>query len=143
MLKRLVKFGSTFIDYKMGFFGAFVMGGVVFAINYNSEDGMSGATTAALKQASYTFFLGGVFMKGCEHLACRIKHQTMAIILSALIPSVVTLILTYNVHKLKGTPKPLESTIPTLIIIPATAIWGYKKRKEYNLEVEKNVNKIS
>lgn len=69
MLKRLIKFGSKFIDYKMGFFGAFVMGGIVFAINYNGLDEISGAGTAALKQGAYTFFLGGIFMKGCEHLA--------------------------------------------------------------------------
>lgn len=136
MLKRLYRFGAKFIDYKMGFFGAFVMGGVVFAINYNTENGIAGATTAALKQATYTFFLGGVFMKGCEHLATKIRNQTLAIILSALIPSAITLVLTYNVHKMKGTPKPLESTIPTLVIIPATAIWGYKKRKEFNLQLD-------
>jgi hypothetical protein len=136
MLKQLYKFGDKFIDYKMGFFGAFVMGGVVFAINYNTENGYTGALTAALKQGGYTFLLGGSFMKGCEHLATRIKNQISAIVLSALIPSVITLVLTYNVHKLKGTPKPLESTIPSLIIIPATAIWGYKKRKEFNLRLD-------
>jgi hypothetical protein len=39
-------------------------------------------------------------------------------------------------HNLKGTPKPLESTIPTTIIIPATAIWGFKKRKESDFELQ-------
>ena len=135
-MKRFIKRGSKIIDYKMAIYGALVMGGVVFSINYNTDNGISGAITAALKQATYTFFLGGIFMKGCEHLATRIKNKIVAIILASLIPSIITLILTYNVHKLKGTPKPLESTIPTLIIIPATVIWGYKRRKELHLKLD-------
>jgi hypothetical protein len=47
---------------------------------------------------------------------------------SVVIPSALTLILTFTMHNFKGTPKPLESTIPTLLIIPATAVWGYRKR---------------
>jgi hypothetical protein len=39
-------------------------------------------------------------------------------------------------HQLKGTPKPLESTIPTLIIIPATAILGFKKRNQMDLKLQ-------
>jgi len=69
-------------------------------------------------------------MKGCEYLATTIKKRVLAIATSVIIPSALTLILTYTMHNLKGTPKPLESTIPTAIIIPATAIWGFKKRKE-------------
>jgi hypothetical protein len=74
-------------------------------------------------------------MKGCEYLATSIKKRSVALILSVVIPSVLTLILTYTMHNLKGTPKPLESTIPTTIIIPATAIWGLKKRKESNWQL--------
>jgi hypothetical protein len=36
----------------------------------------------------------------------------------------------------KGTPKPIESTLPTLVIIPATAIWGYKKRKQSYIKLQ-------
>jgi hypothetical protein len=38
-------------------------------------------------------------------------------------------LLTYGLHTLKGTPKPLASTLPTLAIIPATAVWALRKRK--------------
>ena len=127
-LQQAVKSGRKFIDYKIGIAGAVVMGGIVFGINYSSAHGLAGPLTAALKQGSYTFLLGGTFMKGCEYLATNIRKRTLAIMASAVIPSVLTLLLTYGMHTLKGTPKPLESTIPTLIIIPATIIWGFNRR---------------
>ena len=53
-----------------------------------------------------------------------------AILLSIVIPSVVSLALTYGVHSLRGTPMPLESTVPTAIfVIPSTLVWGYISRK--------------
>jgi len=129
-LQKAAKFGQKFIDYKIGIAGAVVMGGIVFSINYFSTHIITGSITAALKQASYTFLFGGTLMKSSEYLATTIKRRGVAILTSVIIPSVLTLILTYTMHNLKGTPKPLESTIPTTIIIPATAVWGYKKRKQ-------------
>ncbi len=137
-IKCILTYGSRFIDYKMGIAGAIVMGGIVFAINYLSTKEITGSTTAALKQGSYTFLLGGSLMKSCEYLATRINPKYFAITLSVIIPSVFTLFLTYKMHQLKGTPKPFESTVPTVIIIPATAIWGWKKRKEYEIELLSN-----
>jgi uncharacterized protein YacL len=127
-LQQAVKSGRKFIDYKIGIAGAVVMGGIIFSINYSSTHQLTGSITAALKQGTYTFLFGGTFMKGCEYLATNIQKRTMAILVSALIPSVITLLLTYGMHTLKGTPKPLESTLPTLIIIPATIIWGFNRR---------------
>jgi hypothetical protein len=137
-LKSIVNFGSKYIDYKMGFWGAGVMAGIVFGINYFATHEITGSLTAATKQGTYTFLFGGSLMKGCEYIATKIKRQTLAILAAVIIPSTITLLLTYTMHNLKGTPKPFESTIPTTIIIPATAIWGYMKRKEldqnYKLE---------
>ena len=92
-----------------------------------------GSFTASAKQAGYTFIFGGFLMKGCELLAKGINNKYLALVMAVLIPSSITLILTFIMHNLKGTPRPFESTLPTLIIIPATAIWGYLKRKEYDL----------
>jgi hypothetical protein len=128
--QRIAVFGRRFIDYKMGFYGAVVMGSVVFGINYLSTHQTGGSITAALKQASYTFLFGGILMKGCESLATGISKRKMAIAASVFVPSALTLFLTFAMHNLKGTPKPLESTIPTTVIIPATAILGYKKRHQ-------------
>jgi len=134
IIKKTIAFGSQIIDYKMGIAGAFVMGVVVFVINYSATNELTGSTTAGLKQASYTFLFGGILMKGCENLATKIRNRTFAIVASVIIPSTLTLFLTYQLHQLKGTPKPLESTYPTLIIIPATAAWGYKKRKQMDVK---------
>jgi hypothetical protein len=129
-LHQASRSGQRFIDYKIGIAGAIVMGSIVFGINYFSTGEITGSTTAALKQGTYTFFLGGSLMKGCEYLATAINKRIYAVSASILIPSLLTLILTYTMHTLKGTPKPLESTLPTLIIIPATIIWGIKKRMQ-------------
>jgi hypothetical protein len=69
-------------------------------------------------------------------MAIAIKQKFMAIFISAFIPSVITLFITFGIHQLKGTPKPLESTIPTLLIFPTTLVWGYKKRKRHLLRTK-------
>jgi len=46
-------------------------------------------------------------------------------------PSLTTIGLTYGVHRLKGTPEPERSTIPTVIVAPlGTAFWGSRKRNQ-------------
>ena len=134
-LQKTAKSAQKFIDYKIGFAGAIVMGGIVLGINYFSAHEISGSITAAIKQGSYTFIFGGTLMKGCEYLATNIKKRRLAIVASIVIPSVFTLLLTFGLHNLKGTPKPIASTIPTLIIIPATAVWGARKRNQTDQKI--------
>jgi hypothetical protein len=132
---------QKFIDIKIAVAGALVMGATVFCINYFSTYELKGSSTAALKQSLYTFLLGGTLMKSCEYLAVSIQNRSRAILASILVPSVFTLILTFSVHSMRGTPKPLESTIPTLVIIPATAVWGIRKRKLLETETTKEKEK--
>ncbi len=133
IIKRTLNFGSKFIDYRMGRYGAIVMATIVFSINYFSTYYLLGSITAALKQGTYTFFFGGVIMKMSENLAVYIKKRTIALIAAVVVPSVVSLSLTFGLHSLKGTPKPFESTIPTAIfVIPSTAVWGFMRRKRYD-----------
>jgi hypothetical protein len=130
-VRRVAVFGSRFIDYKMGFMGAGVMGCIVFGINYYGSYDLYGASTAALKQLVYTFLFGGIIMRGCEYLATRIRKQILAFAAAVILPSAVAIGLTFGVHSMKGTPKPVDSTIPTaVLVIPSTAIWGYRKRKQ-------------
>jgi len=131
LLKRISNFGSKFIDYKMGLIGAGIMSSLVFGINYHETNELFGSSTAALKQATYTFFVGGSIIKSCEYLATKIKNKSLAIASAIILPSALTLMLTYGVHNLKGTPEPEKSTIPTTIIIPATAYWATRKRRQY------------
>ncbi len=130
-MKNIIGFGSRFIDYKMGLYGAIAMGTIVFVINYYGILDLQTATTAALKQAVYTFMFGGLIMRGCELLATHIGKKALALAVAVLVPSLISIGLTYGVHSLKGTPKPIESTIPTaILVIPSTAVWGFMKRKE-------------
>lgn len=121
---------NKYFDYKIGFAGGLVMALVIFFINYSANE-LTGAITAALKQGIYTFFFGGSIMKICEIVATRISNKNLALILATLIPSFISLALTFGLHSFKGTPRPIESTIPTAIfVIPSTAVWGYLKRKK-------------
>jgi hypothetical protein len=128
---KLRRFLSRYIDYKMGLYGGVVMGVIVFFVNYFHTWEFIGPTTAALKQAFYTFLFGGVIMRGSELLATRIQYRSLALFLACLIPSAVSIGLTFAVHNLRGTPEPLASTIPTAIfVVPSTAIWGYLRRSQ-------------
>jgi hypothetical protein len=130
-----MKTKNRFFDFKIGFAGAVVIGIVVFSINYYGTKNLTGGLTAALKQATYTFFFGGTIMKICENVAVGIKKRKTALIAAVIVPSTVSLLLTFGMHNLKGTPKPLASTIPTaFFVIPSTAVWGMRKRKQFDLQ---------
>ena len=115
-------------DFKIAIAGALIMGISVFCINYFSTKFLFESITAALKQSAYTFIFGGFLIKSCEYIAAYFKKNSIAILLAIAIPTIITLLLTYGLHMLKGTPKPLASTLPTLAIIPATAVWAIRKR---------------
>ncbi len=134
-LKRNINCSSKFFDFKMGSIGALVMGGAVYYIN--SEYGFNSALIAASKQAAYTFSIGGSMMKMCENLAQYFQSNTIAKVASFTIPSTLTIGLTYLIHSIKGTPEPLESIVPTILLAPpALAYWGHKKRKELETLVD-------
>jgi len=128
--RQVARTVRKFIDVKIAVSGAIVMGGIVFTINYSATQEMTGSLTAALKQGTYTFFFGGILMKSCELLATGIQRRMLAIFSSVFFPSVFTLLLTFAMHSMKGTPKPFESTLPTLIIVPATVVWGFISRRK-------------
>jgi peptidoglycan/LPS O-acetylase OafA/YrhL len=144
-LKRLIKYGRKYIDYRMGMYGAIVMATIVFIINYYGTQDIIGATTAALKQGTYTFFFGGIIMRMSERIATEVNRRLLALILACVIPSMVSLTLTFGLHSLKGTPKPLASTIPTAIfVIPSTFIWGLMSRKRLEKTIAtKEVEELS
>lgn len=119
----------VFFDPKMGAVGAVILGTVVFFINY--DHGIIWGITAALKQGAFTFFIGGTLTRLCENLASAIKKEYLAILAAVVIPTSISLMLTYTVHSLKGTPEPLNSTIPTLLMAPWGFLWwALRKRKQ-------------
>ena len=112
-----MKFINRFINVKMGLAGAVIMGAIVWLINMGY--GWWPATTAALKQAAYTFLFGGILIKILDTIVLKNKNRYLAIATATLVVSVITITLVYIVHNLKGTPRPFESTLPTMIMAPA------------------------
>ena len=115
-LSEIYNKSKQYFDYKLGAIGA--SGMAILVAGINSSEGLWGATTAAMKQGAYTLTLGGFVAKACERLALSFDKKITAYSAAILLPSIFTISLTYGVHNLKGTPKPLESTIPTAIIAP-------------------------
>jgi hypothetical protein len=109
-------FIKRFINLKMGFAGAIVMGTIVWLINMGH--GWWPASTAALKQAAYTFLFGGVLIKILDTIALKINNRYLAIGSATILVSSITIVLVYIVHNLKGTPMPFESTLPTILMAP-------------------------
>ena len=115
-LYKTIQFISRFINLRMGLAGAFVMGSIVWVIN--AGFGWWPATTAAMKQAAYTFLFGGMLIKMLDTIAIRISNRYLAIAAATVITASLTIILVYIVHNLKGTPRPFASTLPTIIMAP-------------------------
>ena len=115
-MNAITAFLSRFINIKMGIAGAVIMGLIVWLINMGF--GWWPATTAAMKQAAYTFLFGGVLIKILDTLAMHINKRYLAIFASALLVSCLTIVLVYLVHSMKGTPRPFEATLPTIIMAP-------------------------
>jgi len=128
---RIILFIKKNIDFKMGIAGAFVMAVIVYYINFHDTGNSFGAGTAALKQGAYTFLFGGVIMRMSERISISISVKLIAIISACIIPSAISLILTFGLHSLKGTPKPLQSTLVTAVfVIPSTLIWALLQRQK-------------
>ncbi len=129
-LTKFIHLIPRFIDLKMGLKMAFVMGILVFLINYGITEQLLLSFIACAKQVVYTFILGGAVLKSCEHIVNSIASKRNAIIAASLIPSVITMVLVFGIHNLKGTPRPVESTFPALLVIPGTIYWAFRKRKK-------------
>ena len=113
----------------MGLAGAFVMGTIVFFINWDHGIGLG--LFAASKQALYTFLAGGTMMRITENIASYFKKKVPALFLAVLTPTIIAVTLTYILHSLKGTPEPLNSTIPTMLLAPWGFLWwAMRKRRQ-------------
>ena len=92
------------------------MGTVVWFIN--ADHGFWPAMVAALKQAGYTFLVAGLFIRFLQFLVTYIDNKVVAIAVSVLATSLLTISLVFIVHSIKGTPKPFYSTLATIILAP-------------------------
>jgi hypothetical protein len=120
-----------YFDPKMGIGGGLFLAIIVFFINI--DHGTTNAITAASKQGVYTFLAGGTMMRIAENLAVKFENQTVSISLAVGITSLLAVGFTYIVHSAKGTPEPLNSTIPTMIFAPPGFLWWtVRKRRQFN-----------
>jgi hypothetical protein len=115
----------------MGLGGGLFLATVVFFINF--DHGTSEALIAALKQGIYTLAAGGTMMRISENLSMKFTNPTLSIAIAVIIPTLMAVSFTFIVHSAKGTPEPLNSTIPTMIFTPLGFLWwAIKKRRQLN-----------
>lgn len=103
------------IDYPAAIAGAIILSSIVFTINV--DHGWSSALLAAGKQFTYTFFAGGYMARLNERIALALNPALVAVPAGVLCAGGLAITLTYLVHSLKGTPEPLNSTIPTMVLV--------------------------
>jgi len=116
------------VDVSNAWKAALFLGLIVYAINFSH--GALAALPAALKQATYTFFVAGFILRLCEKLSVHPSLGNAALPLAVLIPSSIAIGLTYLMHSLKGTPEPFYSTVPTILMsFPSFAVWAWRSKK--------------
>ena len=136
---KFVNIFNQIVDVKLGIIGALFMGSVVYYINI--DHGPFLASIAALKQGAYTFFIGGIILKILELIVTGINNKYLAYICSVVAATIITVGLVYLVHSMKGTPKPFESTVPTILLAPLGYI--YVARMKRNNKTIPGFKKIS
>ena len=115
-LLRIKSLMDSTIDYTGAIIGATLLGSIVFWINHDHGNGL--ALSAALKQATYTFFVAGFIVKNNERLALKWQTPLWGLLAAATLSSCIAITLTFLVHSLKGTPEPFHSTLPTMLLAP-------------------------
>jgi hypothetical protein len=134
-LSRVRAFLDKHIDYPAAIAGASVLGIIVFFINH--DHGWNSALVAAGKQATYTFLAGGYMVRLNERIALALNPATIAVAAGVLCSGTLAVSLTYLVHSLRGTPEPLNSTLPTLVLlVPGFIFLGLRARRRGSSEAK-------
>lgn len=127
-LSQAENFLKRNIDYKKGaIFGG--LAGVAVGI-INSSKGLEYALSSGSKEAAKCMLIGTMNLSICQKLATSIENKIKAYTLATIIPTILSVGLTYSVHAyLKGTPYPLRSTAPTALSAPFFAAIAIRARK--------------
>lgn len=116
MLTRIKATLDANVDYGAAAAGATLLGSIVFALN--RSHGAGAAAIAALKQATYTFFVAGLIVRNNQRLAHKLAAPLQSIALAVAVSSCLAIGLTFLVHSVRGTPEPVLSTLPTALLGP-------------------------
>src|SRR5690606_41362632 len=100
------------VDVSTAWKAALLLGLVVYAMNISH--GALAALPAALKQATYTFFVAGFIVRLCENLVDNKDLDALAFPSSVVIPFCIAVSLTLLLHSLTSQPEPFCSTAPLL-----------------------------
>ncbi len=88
----------------------------------NKEHGPLSATVAGLKQYFYSAIIAVLLIDSqhrlYDHFRQNDRETMKPDMLAVALPSLSTILGTYILHSLKGTPETLASTIPTIILAP-------------------------
>jgi hypothetical protein len=126
-LRKTYNFAREYIDWKKGALFGSLAGVAVGAINYNK--GIEYAFTSGSKEAAKCLAIGTMNLSVCQTLARKIENRTKALVLATIIPTLLSVGLTYGVHKcLRGTPYPERSTAPTALAAPFFYLIGRRAR---------------
>lgn len=139
IIAKTKKFLDKHIDYPAAIVGALVLGTIVLVINI--DHGWNSAVVAAGKQATYTFFAGGYMVRLNERIALTLEPAAFAVPAGVFCAGGLAVCLTFMVHSFKGTPEPLNSTLPTLVL----AMFGFTllgMRARYKRKLSENVGKL-
>jgi hypothetical protein len=72
-------------------------------------------------------------MRISENLSIQFHSVMVSISLAVVIPTILAVTFTFIIHSAKGTPEPLNSTIPTMVFAPLGFLWwSLRKRKQLN-----------
>lgn len=113
---KLLKKGTQVINVRYGILGAMFMGSWVYYLNMDHP--FPGPLTAALKQAAYTFFVGGFITKLVEFIVKREAKRFFIILWAILASTAITAILMIVLHSMKGTPAKAETILWTILVAP-------------------------
>ena len=85
----------------------------------NLKEGLEYALLSGAKEGIKSFAIGSLNLGICRNLATNIKNKSKALFYATIVPSTISITLTYLIHNyLQGTPHPVESTLPTLLGLP-------------------------
>ena len=122
-----MRFRETF-DVRSVLWAALIISSLVWIVNI--EHGVFGASTAALKQAAYSFAFGGLILQLCTRLAQRPGEPARVLAVAIGGPALITIAAVFVLHNLRGTPELLLSTLPAGILGPISyAVWAARTRR--------------